>query len=71
MRKLVQRSIINPEFDFQKLGIGGLDREFSDIFRRAFSSRVFPSEYIEQLGWFYIKKQLGWFFFVYKIFLKE
>ncbi|VDP02205.1 unnamed protein product [Soboliphyme baturini] len=44
------RSIINPDWDFQKMGIGGLDNEFSAIFRRAFASRVFPPEFIEQLG---------------------
>lgn len=30
------------EFNLQKLGIGGLSEEFTDIFRRAFASRVFP-----------------------------
>ncbi|KAL3997673.1 ATPase associated with various cellular activities (AAA) family protein [Acanthocheilonema viteae] len=48
--KSAYRSIINPEWDFQKMGIGGLDKEFSGIFRRAFASRVFPPEFIEQLG---------------------
>jgi len=43
-------SIINPDFDFNKMGIGGLDSEFNAIFRRAFASRVFPQEIIEQLG---------------------
>lgn len=43
-------SIINPDWDFNKMGIGGLDREFSAIFRRAFASRVFPPEIITQLG---------------------
>lgn len=43
-------SIINPDFDFNKMGIGGLDTEFNAIFRRAFASRVFPPEIIEQLG---------------------
>ncbi|KAG0570681.1 hypothetical protein KC19_6G180100 [Ceratodon purpureus] len=38
------------DFNFQKLGIGGLDDEFSDIFRRAFASRVFPPHVIEKLG---------------------
>jgi len=28
-----QSNIINPDFDFQKLGIGGLDEEFKEIFR--------------------------------------
>lgn len=32
------------------MGIGGLDKEFSGIFRRAFASRVFPPDFIEQLG---------------------
>ena len=44
------RPLINPEWDFNSLGIGGLSKEFSDIFRRAFSSRIFPQEMIEKLG---------------------
>ncbi|BFZ22128.1 hypothetical protein BsWGS_25167 [Bradybaena similaris] len=48
--KATYQSIINPDWDFTKLGIGGLDDEFSGIFRRAFASRVFPPEVIEQLG---------------------
>ena len=47
---MVRQSIINPDFDFQKLGIGGLDTEFNSIFRRAFASRVFPPEVVEQIG---------------------
>lgn len=43
-------SIINPEFDFKTMGIGGLDAEFNAIFRRAFASRVFPPEVVYQLG---------------------
>ncbi|CAF4416068.1 unnamed protein product, partial [Adineta steineri] len=31
-------SIINPDFDFKTMGIGGLDAEFNAIFRRAFAS---------------------------------
>jgi vesicle-fusing ATPase len=34
------------DLNFQKLGIGGLDAEFQDIFRRAFASRVFPPHII-------------------------
>jgi len=44
-----QQSIINPDWDFTKMGIGGLDKEFNTIFRRAFASRVFPPEIIQQL----------------------
>jgi len=45
-----RQSIINPTWDFQQMGIGGLDKEFNAIFRRAFASRVFPPELVEQLG---------------------
>lgn len=34
------------------MGIGGLDAEFNAIFRRAFASRVFPPEVVNQLGEF-------------------
>lgn len=48
------------------MGIGGLDREFSDIFRRAFASRVFPPDIVEQMGmcclyftfWCYLVKSI-------------
>ena len=48
--KMVRQSIINPDWDFSKMGIGGLDTQFNAIFRRAFASRVFPPEIMEQLG---------------------
>ncbi len=38
------------DINFQKLGIGGLDEEFKDIFRRAFASRVFPPHIISKWG---------------------
>ncbi|XP_026678833.1 vesicle-fusing ATPase 2-like [Diaphorina citri] len=37
------------------MGIGGLDKEFTAIFRRAFASRVFPPEVVEQLGCQHVK----------------
>ncbi|ELU11293.1 hypothetical protein CAPTEDRAFT_178991 [Capitella teleta] len=48
--KHATQSIINPDWNFNKMGIGGLDTEFSAIFRRAFASRVFPPEIVQQLG---------------------
>mmetsp|Transcript_52434 Transcript_52434/g.102613 ORF Transcript_52434/g.102613 Transcript_52434/m.102613 type:complete len:564 (-) Transcript_52434:102-1793(-) len=48
-KKAVQRTIFRPDFDFSALGIGGLDKEFADIFRRAFASRIFPSV-VQELG---------------------
>ncbi|ORX60980.1 AAA-domain-containing protein [Piromyces finnis] len=43
-------AIIQPDFKFEDLGIGGLDKEFSAIFRRAFASRIFPPSIVEKLG---------------------
>lgn len=53
--KMTRQSIINPSWDFHKMGIGGLDKEFNAIFRRAFASRVFPPEVVEQLGCKHVK----------------
>ncbi|GJP48158.1 hypothetical protein CLOM_g7434 [Closterium sp. NIES-68] len=36
------------DFNFEKLGIGGLDVQFADIFRRAFASRIFPPHIISR-----------------------
>lgn len=62
-RKTVHHSIINPDWDFQNMGVGGLDTEFNAIFRRAFASRVFPPEIVEQLG---KMKICVWVFFYYR-----
>lgn len=40
----------HKEFNFESLGIGGLDTQFEQIFRRAFASRVFPPSVVERLG---------------------
>ncbi|TNN36166.1 Vesicle-fusing ATPase [Liparis tanakae] len=50
-----RQSIISPDWNFERMGIGGLDREFSDIFRRAFASRVFPPDIVEQMGCKHVK----------------
>ncbi|XP_059180895.1 vesicle-fusing ATPase-like [Centropristis striata] len=50
-----RQSIITPDWNFEKMGIGGLDKEFSDIFRRAFASRVFPPDIVEQMGCKHVK----------------
>ncbi|RKP08948.1 P-loop containing nucleoside triphosphate hydrolase protein, partial [Thamnocephalis sphaerospora] len=48
-RKFAQ-TLIMPNFKFEDMGIGGLDNEFSAIFRRAFASRIFPPSLVEKLG---------------------
>jgi vesicle-fusing ATPase len=49
-RRPAANSVVRPDFKFEDLGIGGLDKEFSDIFRRAFASRIFPPGLAEKLG---------------------
>jgi len=43
-------AVVAPNFKFEDMGIGGLDSEFGNIFRRAFASRVFPPGLVEKLG---------------------
>ena len=43
------------EVNFERLGIGGLDAQFEQIFRRAFASRVFPPSVVERLGIRHVK----------------
>ncbi|WFD30756.1 vesicle-fusing ATPase [Malassezia sp. CBS 17886] len=48
-------AILQPNFRFEDMGIGGLDTEFSAIFRRAFASRIFPPDLVEKLGIQHVK----------------
>ena len=41
---------LNPDWQFTSLGIGGLDREFSVIFRRAFLSRCLSPELLKEFN---------------------
>jgi vesicle-fusing ATPase len=49
------KSIFRSDFKFEDIGIGGLDDELSNIFRRAFASRRFPAEILEKYGIKHIK----------------
>ena len=51
-------NIFNGDFDFEKLGIGGLDAEFNQIFRRAFASRIWPSKVIKEMGITHVRGML-------------
>ena len=59
-----QRSSVAPnlfkskEVSFEKLGIGGMDKQFEEIFRRAFASRVFPPHVVKRLGITHVKGML-------------
>lgn len=54
-RRPAANAIIQPDFKFEDMGIGGLDKEFSKIFRRAFASRIFPPGIIDKLGISHVK----------------
>ena len=42
-------------FNFNEMGVGGLDTEISNIFRRAFTTRLYPSAYLERYGIHHVK----------------
>ncbi|KAI1706885.1 ATPase family associated with various cellular activities (AAA) domain-containing protein [Ditylenchus destructor] len=42
--------ILKPDWDFSKMGIGGLDEQFGEIFRRAFASRMLPESVRNEMG---------------------
>ncbi|KAH9942575.1 vesicular-fusion protein SEC18 [Amylocystis lapponica] len=54
-KKAPPNAILAANFKFEDMGIGGLDSEFSSIFRRAFASRVFPPGLVEKLGIQHVK----------------
>ncbi|KAH0474939.1 MAG: uncharacterized protein KVP18_001297 [Porospora cf. gigantea A] len=57
-KKVRTRNLFQSNFNFQALGIGGLDSEFQNIFRRAFASRVFPPHVAAELGIQHVKGML-------------
>ncbi|VDC02103.1 unnamed protein product [Peniophora sp. CBMAI 1063] len=54
-KKPAANAILAPNFKFEDMGIGGLDAEFANIFRRAFASRVFPPGLVDKLGIQHVK----------------
>jgi vesicle-fusing ATPase len=52
------RNLTKFGFNFNEMGIGGLDAEISNIFRRAFTSRLYPTAYIEKYGIHHVKGML-------------
>ena len=54
-RRPAANAILQPTFKFEDMGIGGLDKEFSAIFRRAFQSRILPPGLVQNMGIQYVK----------------
>lgn len=46
------------DINFESLGIGGLDKQFDEIFRRAFQSRALPPSLAERMGIVHVKGML-------------
>ena len=44
------KELFKGNFDFDDMGIGGLDKQFEIVFRRAFSSRLIPDKILKNLG---------------------
>ncbi len=44
------KELFKGDFNFSEMGIGGLDKQFELIFRRAFSSRLIPEKILKNLG---------------------
>ncbi|RIA79766.1 P-loop containing nucleoside triphosphate hydrolase protein [Glomus cerebriforme] len=54
-KSTTSHAIIQPDFKFEDMGIGGLDSEIGAIFRRAFASRIFPPSLVEKFGIQHVK----------------
>jgi vesicle-fusing ATPase len=50
LQEVEQTPLDMDDKSFEELGIGGLNKEFGTILRRAFASRLFPSSIIKELG---------------------
>lgn len=46
----VSAAVFKPNFDFSAMGIGGMDEQFKNIFRRAFAPRVAPPAVLARMG---------------------
>ena len=53
--KLLKRDLFRDDYNFEDIGIGGLDTELISIFRRALSTRAFKPIIAEKLGIKHIK----------------
>ena len=50
-------NLFKSDFDFNKMGIGGLGEEFNTILRKAFAPRIYPG-LVKQLGINFIRGML-------------
>lgn len=53
--KNVKKNIFQANFSMESLGIGGLDTQLTNLFRRAFASRRLPQTIIDKFGIKHVK----------------
>lgn len=42
--------ILDPDFSFEQIGVGGLDGSFLEDFRRTFATRLLPASIVKEMG---------------------
>jgi vesicle-fusing ATPase len=52
---LPRSKLVNDSYNLEQLGIGGLNKQFHQIFRRAFASRLYPFDVIRRCGIKHVK----------------
>ena len=52
---LLKRDLFREDYNFEEIGIGGLNHELVNVFRRALSTRAFPPSVAEKLGISHVK----------------
>lgn len=53
--KSIKKNIFSANFSMGSLGIGGLDEQLTNLFRRAFASRRLPHTIVEKFGIKHVK----------------
>lgn len=56
--KIFKRELFSDNYNFEEIGIGGLNKELINIFRRALSTRAIKPSQIEKLGINHVKGML-------------
>ena len=54
-KQMKAKNLTKFGFNFNEMGVGGLDQEISNIFRRAFTTRLYPTAYLEKYGIHHVK----------------
>lgn len=56
--KLMKRDLFRDDYNFEQIGIGGLDKQLINVLRRCLSTRAYKPDVIEKLGIKHVKGML-------------